>query len=206
MGETTVKEGIETSEWKIEYQFTKIETSLEAYAENRAHSLYEKLEKAAERLGLTSNECISEYVMTSGLINSNPDTEIPLKANFVIGSGFVSYLALVEAIKHEHQGNILNVFGALSYAVGVAETLIGMTTAKSELMKSYAELRLRNDPRQSEKRFIKECWQAWQKKPDQYKSKASFARGMIDKCEHLTSHEKIKQWCREWEKEVIQPA
>ena len=33
---------------------------------------------------------------------------------------------------------------------------------------------------------------------DRYKSKAAFARDMLEKCEHLTSTKKIEDWCREW--------
>lgn len=60
--------------------------------------------------------------------------------------------------------------------------------------------KLANDPKQGEKAFVRECWQAWDKKPDFYKSKAEFARDMLTKCEHLKSQKKIEDWCREWEK------
>lgn len=55
-----------------------------------------------------------------------------------------------------------------------------------------------NDPKQADKDFVFECWCEWQKKPVQYKSNADFARSMIDKCEHITSHKNITDWCREW--------
>ncbi len=56
------------------------------------------------------------------------------------------------------------------------------------------------NPKQKEKSFIFDCWQEWQRKPDNYKSKAKFGKDMLAKCEHLTSQKKIEDWCREWEK------
>lgn len=49
--------------------------------------------------------------------------------------------------------------------------------------------------------LIKECWLRWQKDPSIYKSKAAFARDMLDKCDYLVSAEGICKRCREWEKE-----
>lgn len=62
-----------------------------------------------------------------------------------------------------------------------------------------AEKRHAKDPKRSEKDFIFDCWKLWQEKPQQYKSKAAFARAMLDKCEHIVSQKKIEDWCREWE-------
>lgn len=72
---------------------------------------------------------------------------------------------------------------------------------KQQIAKQAAAARLAKDPRQAEKMFILECWQAWKAGTHQYKSKAAFARDMIEKCEHLTSTKKVEDWCREWEKE-----
>ncbi len=77
---------------------------------------------------------------------------------------------------------------------------------KHDLAKSGGISRAVNDPKQKEKAFVLECWQEWQKKPDNYKSKAEFARDMLNKTEHLTSQKKIEDWCREWERTIIQPA
>ena len=71
----------------------------------------------------------------------------------------------------------------------------------SHRAKLIGSIWLDNDPKQNEKKFVFECWQEWQIKPNQYKSKANFARNMLDKCEHLTSQKKIEDWCRFWEKQ-----
>lgn len=61
--------------------------------------------------------------------------------------------------------------------------------------------RAEKDPRNEEKAFIKECWLHWQEAPALYKSKAAFARDMLDKCELLTNYKVIEDWCREWKEE-----
>ncbi len=73
---------------------------------------------------------------------------------------------------------------------------------RSGIGRQAAEARIKKDPRQQEKQLIKECWQNWQADKSQYKSKAAFARDMMEKVEHLTSAKKIEDWCREWEKET----
>lgn len=73
--------------------------------------------------------------------------------------------------------------------------------AHSNMAKKGALARLRNDRRQSEKQFILECWRDWRADKHKYRSKAAFARDMIEKCERLTSTKKVEDWCREWEKE-----
>lgn len=57
------------------------------------------------------------------------------------------------------------------------------------------------DPRTLDKAFVKECWQCWRESPSKYRSKAAFARDMLDKVEHLESTKKIEDWCRKWEEE-----
>lgn len=64
-----------------------------------------------------------------------------------------------------------------------------------------AIVRWQTDPRHSEKKFIQECWREWKRNPNQYKSKAAFARDMLEKCEHLVSSKIIEDWCRDWEKQ-----
>lgn len=76
---------------------------------------------------------------------------------------------------------------------------------RSDRARDLANLRHEGDPKQQEKAFVFECWGAWQTNPKQYKSKAEFARAMLDKCEHLTSQKKIEDWCREWEKKAQEP-
>ena len=67
--------------------------------------------------------------------------------------------------------------------------------------------KLANDPKQKAKAMVRECWDEWQKQPDRYKGKASFAHDMLDKFEDLKSQPVIEGWCRTWDKEnATQPA
>ncbi|WP_250865613.1 hypothetical protein [Caballeronia sp. INSB1] len=74
--------------------------------------------------------------------------------------------------------------------------------AMSALGRSGAAARHARDPKQKDKLFVRECWEAWQAKPAQYKGKAAFSRDMLAKCEHLESNKQIEDWCRAWEKEA----
>jgi hypothetical protein len=47
---------------------------------------------------------------------------------------------------------------------------------------------------------VKECWDRWQVSPNDYKSKAAFARAMLDKFENLESSKYIEDQCRAWER------
>ncbi len=76
------------------------------------------------------------------------------------------------------------------------------THLQSTRASQNATKRHENDPRASEKKFIRECWNEWQSQPLQYKSNAAFARSMVEKCEHLTSHKAIENWCIGWKREA----
>ena len=82
--------------------------------------------------------------------------------------------------------------------INLAHTF-GKIDQKSQSAKNSVKIKLANDPRQAEKIFVKECWDKWQQTPSSYKSKAAFARDMLEKCDALTSNKVIEDWCREWE-------
>ena len=69
--------------------------------------------------------------------------------------------------------------------------------------------KLRLDPKQEEKKIVKDCWDAWQSKPHQYANNTKFATAMIDKfrpddpkeeSKHLSSVKKITEWCTDWKR------
>jgi hypothetical protein len=89
----------------------------------------------------------------------------------------------------------------------IINQLHDFSAQKAEKEKKGAIAKLANDPKQQEKIIVKECWEAWQIKPDQYKNKTKFANAMIDKfkpdnpdedSKHLSSVKVITDWCREW--------
>jgi hypothetical protein len=89
---------------------------------------------------------------------------------------------------------------ALGNAMAIESGNEKLQEARQEMSYRGAMEKLARDPKQKEKAFILECWQAWQKSPNTYAYKAEFAKDMISKCEHLKSQKKVEDWCREWEK------
>jgi hypothetical protein len=85
--------------------------------------------------------------------------------------------------------------------------LKGRDAQKIIQAKKGASGKIAKDPKQTDKAFVFDCWQSWQKNPNSYKGKAKFAKDMLNKCEHLESQKVIEDWCREWEKNTgTQPA
>ncbi|WP_321808080.1 hypothetical protein [Burkholderia sp. BCC1993] len=80
------------------------------------------------------------------------------------------------------------------------------TSPLTSLARKGGFARHANDPKQTEKAFVRQCWTDWQMRSDSYSSKAAFARDMLTKCEHLTSTKVIEDWCREWDEEKRHPA
>lgn len=81
----------------------------------------------------------------------------------------------------------------------MAETLKANERAR---LSDAAHKRHEKDPKQAQKASVQECWDAWKKEPSRYKSKAAFARDMLQKFEHLESVTTIERWCRKWEHEA----
>ncbi|KAF0843440.1 hypothetical protein FNL37_0866 [Methylovorus glucosotrophus] len=88
----------------------------------------------------------------------------------------------------------------LSNAMSIDSNNKSFELSRKNFALSGAIGRLNADPRQKEKSFVFDCWKKWKLDTSRYQSKASFARDMLEKCEHLTSQKKIEDWCRVWER------
>jgi hypothetical protein len=91
---------------------------------------------------------------------------------------------------------------ALSNAIAIESGDQHLADARKQLAYEGALEKLKRDPKQRDKAFVRDCWEAWQKNPSNYKGKAAFARDMLNKCEHLESTKRIEDWCRHWEAET----
>ena len=91
---------------------------------------------------------------------------------------------------------------SLSNAMAIESGSAREQEIRREMAYRSAMEKLRRDPKQQEKGFVRECWNEWQQNADRYKTKAAFAKDMLTKCDHLSSQKKIEDWCREWEKET----
>jgi hypothetical protein len=124
-----------------------------------------------------------------------------------IFSGMYLMGALLE-IDHALIQNDLKFGGAIRSALAAAEMLDrarslmphenSLRLARKQLATNAAAAKLNNDPRQADKRFVRECWDEWQREPERYESQAAFARDMMAKCAHLTSVAVVERWCRAW--------
>lgn len=136
-------------------------------------------------------------------------TRIELGEDKVIYAELYFFLTLIE-IDNTYMAMTFNPVDAVTLAIEAANALANAIAIKSENEKlkevrrdmAYrgAIARIKLDPKQNDKKFVFACWKEWQDNPERYSSKASFARDMLEKCEHLVSNKKIEDWCREWEK------
>lgn len=114
-------------------------------------------------------------------------------------------------LQHEFVEKLNQYTSALSDAASYLEgQIVGRDTQKSSFSNKGGKARATKDPKQAEKKIVKECWEAWQSKPEQYTKKIKFATAMVDKfrpddpdeeSKHLCSTAKIVQWCGIWERE-----
>lgn len=106
-------------------------------------------------------------------------------------------------------GIVLDGRGAVAAAVQAAHTLAdaqaflngseAFRAVRSQMAYAAAMARHSRDPKQADKKFVYGCYRDWRENPSRYKSKAAFARDMLDKCEHLESQKKIEDWVRQWD-------
>lgn len=113
--------------------------------------------------------------------------------NALMGLGYDGREAMVVGIEAAN---------ALSNAVAIESGDQHLSDARKRLAYQAAIEKLKHDPKQRDKAFVRDCWEAWQKNLSNYKGKAAFARDMLSKCEHLESTKKIEDWCRLWEAET----
>lgn len=130
--------------------------------------------------------------------------------NYLVRCAFATHQFASDDLRDKNYSEAIPRLREADYLLRVADSIqdehASLTKAKAALAKMGGLARVASDPRQEEKAFILTCWQAWQKSPETYPSKAEFSRDMITKCEHLKSQKKIEDWCREWEKKLTLPA
>lgn len=94
--------------------------------------------------------------------------------------------------------------------INIGTLLVLLSQASSLHGYEMAMKKLAKDPKQAEKIIVRECWEAWQNKPEQYTKKIKFATAMVDKfrpddpeeeSKHLCNPNKIVEWCGIWERE-----
>lgn len=97
---------------------------------------------------------------------------------------------------YEDAGDAL---GSFSDAAEALRNARGPEKRATSMALKGAMAKLAADPKQAEKRAVRECWELWRQEPARYDGKAAFARDMLQKFESLTSQVTIERWCRLWE-------
>lgn len=133
--------------------------------------------------------------------------EIEIRLSLLLAMSSISEAKLAVA-GNSLKGSI-SWYGQVSFWMGVHVAAYSAQQRDWDRLDKATAARLKNDPKQAAKQKVKECWDAWQSKPNQYKSKSAFARDMLDKFPHeeggevgLESQRVIERWCKEWESEL----
>nr|MBL8410212.1 hypothetical protein [Dechloromonas sp.] len=91
---------------------------------------------------------------------------------------------------------------ALNNAISIESGSESQQEIRRDMAYRGAMEKLKRDPKQRAKIFVKECWNEWQIKPSNYKNKSAFAKDMLSKFDELDSQTVITRWCSQWEKEA----
>jgi len=114
-----------------------------------------------------------------------------------LASGYL--LVGLSMIKEEREQAVSFLMHAASNLGFIRGMAFGVIHKDGQNARYAAYARHATDPKQKDKALVRECWVEWQKEPSRYKTKAAFARDMLDKFESLKSQPVIEGWCREWE-------
>lgn len=129
---------------------------------------------------------------------------------FAWGYGYV-----FESLERWHHTHPFNLLEASVLLANIADQALCMFSGgphdpksiselRSQFAKKGAATRLAKSPKQQTKQQVRECWDAWQARPEVYKSKSAFARDMLDKFDDLKNQRVIEKWCLEWQTEANQ--
>lgn len=181
-----------------EYDYRRIvEDALE-----QCEVLHKKLHLDAERLAAIYGGLDS---CMESLAKHNYDKYQNASSNEItnqslVGGVFYSLGVAHSALEERDLAFFIEVVSLVTDSIGSLSASAYDLAERSRLMSQYARMGRAKDPKQQEKAFIRECWEDWKNNPGNYRSKAAFARDMLNKCQHIVSQKKIEDWCREWER------
>jgi len=95
--------------------------------------------------------------------------------------------------------SVVSAMNALSDAQAELNGSPQLKKVRRRMAYEAAVARHQKDPKAADKKLVFECYREWRANPSRYKSKAEFARDMLEKCQHLKSHKKIEDWVRGWD-------
>jgi len=142
----------------------------------------EKMEKAKRVFEAYCNNSFSEKIDTN-----NPDHDEMIV--FEIDQWQVT---VNDAIRENLNSQTLGAF------IEIVIANRKKVSARVNALKRHA-----SDPKKRDKDWVRECWDEWQRRPTNYKTKSAFASDMLKKGLRLESKPVIQRWCREWAKETV---
>lgn len=183
---------------------------------DQMHLLHRKSLSLLSRTKKTKEECKDEYRLYEEAAKyedtlkneGNSSKNTFLSGAVYLGVFFLIHEKLRSNLKKNPNSSFLKQLLSLAECIALAESILD----HSATMGKYASIRLENDPRQQQKKFVYECWCEWQKTPERYKNKTHFANDMLDKfrsddpnenTKSLNSPKVITDWCRGWEKQKM---
>ena len=178
--------------------------------------LYRRSGNLLARTKKTKEECKAEYRLYEKAVRNeealknkgNSSKKTFLSGTVYLGVFFLMHEKLGSSLKKNPNSNCLKQLLSLAECIALAESILDQSAAKSK----YASIRVKNDPRAEQRKFVYECWCAWQKTPERYKNKTHFANDMLDKfrsddpnenAKSLNNPKSITDWCRLWEKQKV---
>ena len=184
--------------------FEDAELEIADYVDDKSDN--RKLLHLALRKSLDDEELASE--LPEGIRRIASCEPVDYKINATELEIRVSLLLAMSSLKEAKRSlsvqdvkNSIAWFGHVSFWAGVHVAAYSAQQRDWQRLDKAAEARRRTDPKQAAKQNVRDCWEVWRQKPEQYKSKSAFARAMLDKYEELGSQRVIERWCKEWESE-----
>ena len=183
--------------------FISLHQSANTPVDGANDALIDELKTAFDDPTTSGEKAIAEMMQVAAEKTSESDAEkIPYALLHVMFIVICFAVQAMKTAKSRHKKLAWSYACNAMYWAGILTGTFAIKAEPSPLVanaRKAAIARIANDPRQKEKAVIYECWQAWQLKPDIYKSKAAFARDMLTKFDHLKSTKVIEDWCREWQ-------
>ena len=177
---------------------------LVANAKNLSNRLYKDLELLASKIGKNFQECVNDFVKQHSMQKPPGNDEsfyTEPTPSAILGGALISCSAANSAIENMHFDLLMDIFISISYAHGVVQTLVNEKKAKSELMRSYANIRFESDPIQLALKEIEQSYKTKKTKFKIYGFSAQFIREMADKYPVITSQKTIERLVTKLNKE-----
>lgn len=154
---------------------------------------------AYQKLNLSYEDLINTAAMATAYLKiQDQQMNIVIAKNANYAANLIAQSSLPENEKETLTAKIISEFRAdVANIIRERNKEVARSGGEGKILKD-------SDGKQEAKSGVREWWLKWRVNPGLYKSKADFARAMLDKYPALTSNKVIEKWCGLWEKEEEQ--